>query len=287
MPTRSPVSIEWECLANGVRENTFAARLALRNEGEAPIAAGWQLYFNTCRKVLADTVSPAFLIEHVNGDLFRLTLRERAPWQAGEEFDIRYEARFWAISITDAPLGFYLVTGEGEAIDLGDPHIVPFTRAAQRARHSEDRVPTNDAARRFDDNAGLRLLPIEEVGRITPQPLASRFTDASCRIGSDSPLLHEAALAGEAAFLRTLLAGLAPGGAGVRITLETGPVDVGQGVPEEAYRLDIALDQIRLRGASAHGVFNGLQTLRQLIEADGSVPLGGRSSTHRALATAA
>ena len=276
MPTTYPVSIEWECLANCAGEDAFAARLVLRNACGEQIAPGWQLYFNTCRKVLAHTVSSGFAIEHVNGDLFRLTALAAAPWQPGQAFAVDYQARFWAISITDAPLGFYLVTSEGAAIDLGDPRIAPFARAAQRTRHPQDRVPPNDAARRFEDNAGLCLLPLEQVGRITPRPLSAQFEPGSCRIGADTPLVHEALLAGEAAFLRTLLSGLPSGGHGVRIVLDTGPLALegAQAAPLEAYRLDIGTGEIRLRGASAHGVFNGLQTLRQLVGEDGSLPLG-------------
>jgi hypothetical protein len=30
-----------------------------------------------------------------------------ADWLPGQALEIRYEAQFWAISVTDAPLGFY------------------------------------------------------------------------------------------------------------------------------------------------------------------------------------
>ncbi|KQQ86529.1 family 20 glycosylhydrolase [Massilia sp. Leaf139] len=273
-PDGVPVAIDWECLANCVGDDRFAARLVLRNVSQAPIAAGWRLYFNTCRKVLPETVSGGFSIAHVNGDLFELRRRDDAPWLPDERFELDYQARYWAISRTDAPLGFYLVTAAGEVAGLGDPRILPFTRPAQLRRHAEDRVPPSDAARRFVENGAVSLLPLGEVGRITPRPLSASFGDGHCRIGRDTRVRCEAGLENEAAFLHALLAGLAPGGAGMTIVLETGAVDAATPAPDEAYLLEIGGDAVLLRGAGAHGVFNGLQTLRQLLDAEGGLLLG-------------
>lgn len=267
------IALRWECVSNlpARDDETFTARLQLTNTSAAPIAPGWSLYFNTARRTLPDSVTAGFRIAHVNGDLSRLERAGDAPWLPGETLDIRYTAQFWAISVTDAPLGFYLVDALGRATGLGDPEIVPFTRPEQRQRNARDRVPTVDAARRYHDNAALRLLPRAEVGRITPTPRSARFSSAVCRLSSASEIAAPSALAGEAAFLRALLGGLPQREGGARIVLETGPVDAHG---EEAYRLDIDEGTVRLRGAGAHGVFNGLQTLSQLLEDDGRLPCG-------------
>ncbi|WP_229510731.1 MULTISPECIES: family 20 glycosylhydrolase [unclassified Massilia] len=273
MPT-TPVAIEWECLANGLDDERFAARLVLRNVSDMVIAPGWTLYFNTCRKVVPETVSAGFAMAHVNGDLFRLRAAAAAPWPPGDTYEITYQSRFWAISRTDAPLGFYLVTADGQARDLGDPHILPFIRPAQLQRRRDDQVPPMDAARRFAENGAVFLLPPEAVGRITPRPLAAGFTEERCRIGADT-LFHAApGLENEAASLRALLATLPPAHGATTIVLELGAVDAGTPAPLEAYLLEIDPERVRLRGASAHGVFNGIQTLRQLAGLAGSLPCG-------------
>jgi len=268
------IAIDWECLENGTDEGQFAARLVVRNVSSAPIDPDWELYFNTCRKVLPQTVSAGFLIAHVNGDLFQLSARDAAPWLPGQAFVIDYASRFWAISITDAPLGFYLVTARGAVVDLGDPRILPFTRPAQLRRHGEDRVPPMSAARRFGDNGALSLLAQEQVGRITPRPLSATLDGEACRLGCDTPVRHGPGLENEAALLRALLAGLAPVAGGPAVVLETGGVDAHTPAPQEAYFLAIAADAVSLRGASAHGVFNGLQTLRQLLGPEGGLAAG-------------
>ena len=165
------IAIAWECLSNYTRDDAFTARLVLRNVSSRAIAPGWALYFNTCRKVLRDSVSTGFAVEHLNGDLFRLTMPAGGPWLPGQTLTVEYEALHWAISITDAPLGFYLQPGDGSApIDLGDPEIAPFARPEQRHRMRGDLLPTADAAWRFEQDAVLHQLPRSAGGRITPRP---------------------------------------------------------------------------------------------------------------------
>jgi hexosaminidase len=273
------VGVKWECLSNLVGEEAFSARLALRNLSNAPIAAGWEIYFNTCRRVLAESVDPGYRIDHLNGDLFRLRAVGNdgggADWLPGQALEIGYVAQFWAISVTDAPLGFWLVEANGKVTDLGDPEILPFARPEQLHRHARDLLPPGDAARRYLENAGLRLLPQQEVGRITPRPLHAEFGAQAgarrCVVSGAAEVVAGPALAAETAFLRTLLAGLPDAAEGARIVLEIGPVDA-EG--PEAYALEIGPGAVRLRGASAHGVFNGIQTLAQLMEPDGALPCG-------------
>ncbi|MGZ5198208.1 MAG: family 20 glycosylhydrolase [Telluria sp.] len=273
---RAPLAIEWECLTNFAGDGSFAARLRLRNVSGGTIAAGWAVYFNTCRKIEPDSSGPGFIIEHQNGDLFRLSRTEPAAWQADEVLELPYRAQHWAISQTDAPLGFYLVPGDGgAAVDLGDPAITPFVRNEQLYRQPDDSVAPADAALRFSQNAAMALLPLARVGRITPKPLSARFAAGACRLGAGSLIVHDRALGVEAALLREMLASL-PGQEGAAVVLEIGPVAVdSSGAPAEAYMIEILSERIRVRGASAHGVFNGVQTLGQLLApATGAVPVG-------------
>ncbi|MFC5549970.1 family 20 glycosylhydrolase [Massilia aerilata] len=264
------VGITWECLSNLVGEEAFSARLSIRNLSDKPVAAGWALYFNTCRRVLADTVDAGYRIDHLNGDLFRLRARTGADWLPGQALEIGYVAQFWAISVTDAPLGFYLIEADGEVSDLGDPEILPFARPEQLHRNARDLLPPADAERRYRENASLRLLPRDDIGRITPRPRDACFNGARCMLAAGSELAAGPALAGEASFLHGLLQGLY-GGAGARIELAIGAVDAPG---PEAYLLDIGPASVRICGASAHGVFNGIQTLAQLMAPDGTLPSG-------------
>jgi len=267
------IALAWECVSNFTRDDAFTARLEIRNTGAVAIEPGWALYFNTCRKVVPGSVSPGYAIAHINGDLFCLTMAGSSAWLPGEQHTIEYEALHWAISITDAPLGFYLMPG---ALDLGDPRIAPFTRPEQRHRMRGDLVPTADAPWRFGQNAALSLLPSIAVGRITPRPRTARFDAGGVVVGRATRIENAAGLDGEAAWLRALLADLPLEGDGA-IVLETGAVDAGESDPalaREAYLLEIVPNRVLVRGASAHGVFNGLQSLAQLVSSQGELCAG-------------
>lgn len=269
----SPIDLAWECLSNLVDEQVFAARLRLCNASGRTIAPGWAVYFNTARPAIADSVADGYAIAHLNGDLFRLTATGDAAWEVGQAHEVAYRARFWAISVTDAPLGFYLIEADGRVTDLGDPEILPFARPEQLQRHAGDAWPSFDAAWRWHENARLELLPAARVGRITPQPVSARFAGGSCLLAADSEIAAADGLENEAALLHALVGGL-PGNAdwnGARIVLA---LDAQALDHPEAYRLDIDEGVVTVRGASAHGVFNGIQTLAQLLEPDGSLPCG-------------
>jgi hexosaminidase len=270
-PGGPAIFIAWECLSNYTRDDAFTARLILRNDSDEAIAPGWALCFNTCRKVLAPSVSPGYAIEHVNGDLFRLTMPDGGPWLPGSNHTVEYEALHWAISITDAPLGFYLRPGDGGApVDLGDPEIAPFARPEQRHRMRGDLLPTADAAWRFEQNAVLQLLPDDAVGRITPRPVSARFDGRRCLLSRHARMTYAPALWNEASLLAAML-GTLPGAA-ADIFLEIGAVPGMDS--HEAYLLEIEPDRVRIRGASAHGVFNGIQSLAQLLSPQGELPAG-------------
>ena len=280
--TAAPIAVTWECVSNMARENTFSARLTLHNRAAHPIAAGWAIYFNTCRKVVDGSVAAGYVIEHLNGDLFRLSAANGLlAWPAGSILVIDYDAQFWAISITDAPLGFYLVlAGGGGALDLGDPHIVPFSRPEQAHRGIHDCAPVADAAGRYRQNASAQLLAPELVGRITPRPVRAEFGGETCTLTRRTSIVFSEGLSGEAALLRAMLDQLPEQAAGgvAHIVLDVGAVDVARaaGSPaQEAYQLDIAADAICIRGAGAHGVFTGIPTMRQwLAPGSGALPAG-------------
>lgn len=278
----APVAVTWECVSNMARESVFAARLTLHNRSARPIAPGWAVCFNTCRKVVPGSVAPGYAIEHINGDLFRLSATAAGDaWPADALLVITYDAQFWAISMTDAPLGFYLVPGDGGRVaDLGDPHIVPFSRPEQRHRGVFDRTPLADAAGRYLENSSASLLAPEHVGRITPRPIVAQFGHAVCTLTRRTSIVFSEGLSGEAALLRAVLDELPDraDGAAARILLDIAEVDVARpaGSPaHEAYLLDIEPDAVRIRGAGAHGVFNAIQSLRQLLASGtGALPTG-------------
>lgn len=281
LPAGSQLAVHWACLGNGHQGDNYLAELTLANyAAHALPASGWALYFNTCRKLKPETIADNVQVEQVNGDLWRLSpLPGFAPIAPGEARRFAYEGLFWTIARTDAPLGFYIVyddgTPEARAEVIGDPQIAPFDSAAKRQRKAGDAVPLSTAETTFDDNAGLSLLPADSLCPLLPTPLSYQLLAGEFIIDAATLIVHDDALASEAALLQSALrdvsghslqrAAFCPAGRQA-IHLALGEVAIRDTLsPQEAYRLSVTPDAVRITGASAAAVFLAIQSLRQLL----------------------
>ncbi|WP_283148314.1 family 20 glycosylhydrolase [Silvimonas soli] len=276
-PTGAQLKLKWECITNHHEGDNFLAELTLTNHSATPLSGSdWALYFNTCRKIHPDSVGGGVAISQINGDLWKLVpTAEFGALAAGESRKIGYKGMFWVIQETDAPLGFYVVYDDGTpaatAQAIGDPEIVPFTSPEQRNRSLSDKVEPVTAATRYADNKDLSLLPAAQVGQITPTPQAQVSGHGQFVIDAQTLIVHSAELTSEAAFLQQSLAdlGVTPARAaqGKGIVLQLGKVTLphATGNSDEAYELEVTAAGISITGVTAHGVFNGIQSLRQLL----------------------
>ncbi len=276
-PSGSQLKLKWECISNHHEGDNFLAELVLTNHSDSALSGNdWALYFNTCRKIYAESVTGGVAISQVNGDLFKLTpTADFGVLAAGESRTIGYKGMFWVIQETDAPLGFYVVYDDGtpaaSAQAIGDPEIVPFTRPEQRNRNLNDKVASVTAASRFADNKDLSLLPAAQVGLITPTPQSLLHGHGEFVIDAATLIVHPAELAGEAAFLQQSLAdlgvrpALAAQGHGIVLKLAKVTATQVTGNADEAYELNVDSHGIIITGATAHAIFNGIQSLRQLL----------------------
>jgi hexosaminidase len=271
--------LSWACIGNDADGAGFTARLQLRAPRTLPVQ-GWALYFNTCRPPAADRVMGDVRLHHPGGDLFCFAPAESfAGLNAGQVLEIGYWSAGHAISVTDAPLGFYLVLPDGEVVALGDPEIAPFVTAAQLHRGEGDLVPLSTPASRYaaydDVPQPAALQPV------TPAPLSWRPAEGVLRLDADVKIVHQDGLAPEACLLQSLLREqyaleLPLGGAaeGRSITLRVGDPGLrggGTATPDarrEAYRIEVTAAGAVLCGASAHAVAHGIQSLLQLLPQD-------------------
>jgi hexosaminidase len=282
-PRGAHIGLRWEVVTNHFNGDTFRAALTITNHGEERLpGAGWAIYFNSCRKPMPGSETGGVVIEHVNGDLFKLVpgphFGSLAP---GVSREIGYVGNLWSVLETDAPAGFFIVFGEGgpdaRAEAIGDPEIVPFTRPEQVTRTPADRVPPATPARVFEGNAGLSLLPETAVGKVTPAPLEASYGASAFAIDGSTLLVHEPALAREVHWLRASLARLmtkplqlAATSTAKAIRLRVDPkLEVPEGgIAEQAYHLRVDDGGVDIAARSAEGVFYGLQTLLQLVPID-------------------
>jgi hexosaminidase len=280
-PSGDELAVTWGVITN-LQEGSFKSELTLANNGSMPLPPeGWELYFNFARIVIPESVSSAASIEHVNGDLHRLTPRaDFGTLGPGERRTISFDANYWVINESEAPAGLYIVfPEEGAAESIGTVTVLPFEREEQTSRGAGDRMPVPTPESRYRENEALRELPIGELDRVIPTPVALRRGSGALMLDRQFEIHHHPDLEFEAAYLAdalgTLLGGRMrrvseanPEAGARRIRLRLGPAGL-RSTPAQAsegYRLTIDTSSgIDVVAAEPAGVFYGIQTLRAWV----------------------
>ncbi|MEM6645976.1 MAG: family 20 glycosylhydrolase [Bacteroidota bacterium] len=274
-PGGGDLAVRWSVVDNvtGGPER-FAAELTLVNRSAQPLPdSGWAVYFNFPRPIFSETVTPTLRIDHVNGDLFRLT--------AGPAFDPRQdtttvdmEAAFWVINRSEAPAGFYLAYDDAPPQPIADVTIGAFTTPAQTQRFAADVKPVADAAYRYRENAALPSVPPSGYPGIVPTPQRATFDRTrTFDITPETVIYHDAGLEHEAAYLAEHLAERL-GTEALQVSAERPEelegIRLSLGAPEgeahpESYQLGIEEHGVRLSAPEPAGVFYGIQSLLALL----------------------
>lgn len=275
----SEVSATWRLIENHA-DSRFTAELTLRNDAGETFAAPWTLYFNSAMKISPESVAAPLALKQVNGDLYSLRAdREFPPLAPGAKHGIPLNGSPWAINVSDAPSGLYLIrdTGsDGEREPTVVPlEIAPFPAANKIRRGGDDRVPVVMPASRFAANAELSLLPFDKLPPIVPTPArwergtGSVTFDAATRIEFDPRLENEA----------KRLAAMLERSFGLQLKLEPQFSDSTKVIrlrledteaetdtSSEAYTLRVSpASGVEIAGTEPAGVFYGIQSLRGLM----------------------
>jgi hexosaminidase len=285
----SRIAVSWKLLGHRP-DNRFAAQLNLRNDSAEFISADWALYFNACSKLLPESLSGEYKLTHVNGGLYVLRPKDRStPVKPGASVQINYEGTPWAINLSDAPSGFYLVLNERS----GQPTrptpvsltVEPFPAEMSLQRGASDLVPVVTAEARFVENGKLSKLPAEQLVKVVPTPLETTPLTGSVQLRTSNGIFSDAALANEATFLADALNELLTENVRVhqriptdssksdQIRLTIDAANVAEALKREnaseAYILSVNPQKgIEIIGSDPAGVFYGVQTLRALLPID-------------------
>jgi hexosaminidase len=256
---------------------------------EAP-TAGWSLYFSSVTPILrAD--SDAFVLSHINGDLYRLTPTAAfAGFAAGRP--IRIPLKLEGHQLSELyPMPNYYVAADGVAArtvastrPVVDPEtglerlpfVAPFTDEARLAGGSAaDATVWATGPRVFAVNAaaGVQIQPIPRAA-VLPTPLRTRLDpgggdlDLSRGLKVSTSGVPRADLAAGLAHLAKAGASEAAGGVPLRIRLSP-----GEKLAAGGYQLTIKAGGIAIVASDPEGAANGLASLVQLVDARRTVPL--------------
>ncbi len=261
-PAAPELAARFELLAN--EDAQFHARLTLINRGPAELGtAGWALYFNLARQLVALPEEAGLAAEHLDGDLWRLVPRPSfEPLSPGGERQILLSGGGHLVRRSDAPRGLYLVWRAGgveTARELGEVSVAPFDQPQQTRRGSQDQMPVPTPASRYRDNRSLGLLPAGELTPLVPTPRELRRGAGQVVVDGSWTITHDSGFEAEAAALAVELG-----------RLVGGELSVGQGsgagagtirlarraAPPEHYRLSVdPAGGIELAAADAAGIF--------------------------------
>ncbi|MFT3947272.1 MAG: family 20 glycosylhydrolase [Agriterribacter sp.] len=271
------IAVKWELISN-FQDTGYKARFYLLNKGERTLTdKNWKIFFSIAPSPILPNATPQPAnVEHINGDWFKLYPNQGFSLKAGDSITIDYKATGYVIKNTDQPLGIYIVfyddDGREENITpITDYTLIPYIRKEQLLRGRADHELPASAEKTYFENAGLSVLPEEQLLPIIPTPLSFSKPDGifELNIGtitfSDS-LNEEARLLAERlkeitgkTFSTTENNNTQKG-----IHLLIDPASV-KDKKHEAYRLVINNEGIFITGYDAAGVFYGIQSLLSLI----------------------
>jgi hexosaminidase len=274
------IKVHWEHITNFTdQKDVFESKLTLFHQGGFPLDdANWTLFFNIAPRPMVPPSEPqAAVIEHINGDWYKMVPSEGFVLEKGDSIEIYYRGIEATIKETDRPLGLYFVfyneKGEEENIvEVKDYTYSPFTKPEQINRNAEDSDPIPTPEYLYKTNEKLTQIPPEDLDLIVPSPVKMTKRAGTLTLDEEFVIAYDERLISEATFLQGKMSldlgmdlAVDEGYSGSKaIRLSLGDVKVN-GTASEAYLLKIDDTGIEITGGDAAGVFYGIQSLRALF----------------------
>ena len=183
------------------------ATIQLTNNGVAINSNQWEIYFHSIRRIL-DVKSPAFTIEHINGDLHKITTTaEFKGFEANSTVEINFIAEYWSLFETDVIPRYYVTAENSEpkviaSTDTEDmSEIMESLTSENLKRHAGDNNIVMNANTRFVKNKGTAQLSVSTIAnKILPTPVwqdsaITGSADLSKGININAPAMNTASLA--------------------------------------------------------------------------------------------
>jgi hexosaminidase len=293
IPGSDELFVEWEFLGNSGRQ--FGAVFTIDNRSRVPLGnSGWAMYYNQSGRTLIEgSISADVSMEHINGELWKMSPGKDFLLEPGEKTMIRYDTRGRLIKEAAAPLGPYFVFTDSAGKELAavavDNYTIRDFPELDRIFLPESGIPLPDAAWVFGENKPLSLMAGGEVSGIIPAPVSLKTGEGKLVLGEGLMIHRGEGLENEADYLAGMLASLmgnkpavmgsAQGGPNI-ILLRQEKVDV-DGKTLNSYTLEAGPETgVVITGSDPAGVFYGIQSLLALVpvryfaEPSGEIELG-------------
>lgn len=269
-----------KCETNKTDGLCFEAKLLLTTKKDLP-ASGWTIYYSQIAP-LHNYNSDDFHLEHINGDLHKLTPKANFKGlRVGESYEIPFRASFWSVAESDIMPNMFVVADATQArvIESTAPEIdadtkmeyVPFVKSYSDYEHHFKRTPGDstpwlDSMGFYQRNLALGDKQIDVSKVIIPTPKKIVFPEPSGQLDLSGGIrIHLEQVkrnSVDVAIERLKRFGIEERDTGVQVKLTVRPDNsklIG------SYSMTVIGSGIRITGVDEAGVFNGLQSLASLM----------------------
>jgi len=280
--TTLPVSLTWEMGANGIVPGCYENTFYITNTGKTALDGNWVIYYTQLSGGIPVPAEKAPLkVECIMATYFKMYPSEQYQSLASSE-TLKFTFRCKGAIIKESAMPYaYIVlldkNGKEKYIQNIPVEVVPFTHAYQWTRPETEELPYPDGNYMYEQNAFFSE-PVElDEYAIFPTPKKMEKPGGTSTLSKSVQLKYASDFKNEATLLQESLESLF--GCTVsdqgETTIELACVDFPSDKVElndERYELEIQNNRIKIAGKYAHGVFNGCQTLLNILGNAGELP---------------
>ncbi|MBQ8501816.1 MAG: carbohydate-binding domain-containing protein [Bacteroides sp.] len=261
----APVCLTWELSNRDVGKGYFENSFTLKNLSDAPLDKGWTIYFSQHPRRIYQEEDAPIRVEVVNATHCKLYPTEYyTPLAAGDSLVVTFRCKGEVPNRSMVPEAPYWVS------EVDGQESVPLAISFQRKPLPATLQQTEAARLVYEANERIlsAMNPVCQSPAVIPAVKQFTATEGRLRLEGGVALNIPDEFATEGRLLQEKLAfyGLqAEVSAPASITLESLP-EATPVVNEEYYELTVAETGVRIAAATAHGIFNGTQTLLALLK---------------------
>lgn len=288
-------------------EGKHQAGIAITNNSTVALPAGksdWQIYIHYIR-LLDKTITKGLLVEHVMGDLHRITpTKEFRGLAVNESLELLVNGKVWIVSDSDFMPNAFIVSpdenGELKAATFANTatgnakdYVKPFVKDKQLLRYSNptDLFPIANAKRRFDRNRQDKAMKVHALSveqaqtKIIPTPIDVKELGGKVVIDEQWAISYAGRLSSEGKYLADEF----QANTGIKLDAKANHISQpGKSLIEikvdpsiengkaESYQLAISNDNIVIIGSDNAGAYYGIESLLALIPANSKTQKSGK-----------
>lgn len=266
------ITLKWEMGSNNSEDGTYTNTFTLYNNSDSILDSKWAIYYNQLPRTIIQDSSAPLKIKIINGDFFCITpTAHYKKMQPGDSIVLPFVASEGLIKESHAPRGAYIIKNNIASEICNIPiEVIPFTKEKQWTRPQAFEPPYPSGEYIFKQNQDL-ILSKNSVDHFDILPsLKSIKKDSSlCTIPQVIKIEADDAFKSEAELLENKLTSQL----GAKIDSKSSFIVILEYLKDSAlitndefYRLEIKEKYVKIQSRTAHGIFNGTQTLLSLLK---------------------